>query len=62
MRIAATALGLAMLGAAGQSWGKAAEAVTLAADDLHIFAELPPGFADPRPGVAPGRVEPFSYS
>jgi enterochelin esterase-like enzyme len=74
MRIAAAALGLAMLGAAGQSPAEGAQAVTpdraradfarpvtLAADDVRIFAEPPPGFADPRPGVAAGRVEPFSY-
>jgi enterochelin esterase-like enzyme len=77
MRIAAAALGhaalcLAVLAAAGPAQGT--EAVTpdraranfarpivLQSDDVRIFAEPPSGFADPKPGVASGRVEPFSY-
>jgi enterochelin esterase-like enzyme len=38
-----------------------ARPVVLASDDVRAFAEPPAGFADPRPGVAAGRVEEFRY-
>lgn len=38
-----------------------ARAVVLAHDDVRAFPEPPAGFADLRPGVAPGRVEAFGY-
>ncbi|KQV55581.1 enterochelin esterase [Pelomonas sp. Root1217] len=36
--------------------------ITLAADDVRAFPAPPAGFADPRPGVAPGRIEELSYA
>jgi enterochelin esterase-like enzyme len=38
-----------------------ARAATLAPDDQRAFAPAPAGFADPRPGVAQGRLEAFGY-
>lgn len=74
MRIAGHLLGLALLGACVVAPVQATEAVTperaranfarpivLAADDVRVFAAPPAGFSDTRPGVAPGRIEPFSY-
>lgn len=39
-----------------------ARPVILAPDDVRAFAAPPAGFADPRPGVAAGRVEEFGYA
>jgi enterochelin esterase-like enzyme len=36
--------------------------ITLAADDVRAFPAPPAGFADPRAGVAPGRIEELSYA
>jgi len=39
-----------------------ARSVTLAPDDVRAFPAPPAGFADPRAGVAAGRIEEFSYA
>ncbi|MFG6488490.1 alpha/beta hydrolase [Roseateles sp. BYS78W] len=39
-----------------------ARPVTLAPDDVRAFPAPPAGFADPRPGVAAGRIEEFGYT
>jgi enterochelin esterase-like enzyme len=35
--------------------------ISLAPDDVRAFPAPPPGFADPAPGVAPGRIEDLRY-
>ncbi|HEY8880595.1 MAG TPA: alpha/beta hydrolase-fold protein [Roseateles sp.] len=39
-----------------------ARPVTLGPDDVRAFPAPPAGFADPRPGVATGHIEEFSYA
>ena len=38
-----------------------ARPISLAPDDVRAFPAPPPGFADPTPGVAPGRIEDLRY-
>jgi len=38
-----------------------ARPISLAPDDVRAFPAPPPGFADPAPGVAPGRIENLHY-
>jgi enterochelin esterase-like enzyme len=47
---------------AGQARANFARTIVLAPDDQRAFAAAPPGFADARPGVAPGRIDSFAYT
>jgi enterochelin esterase-like enzyme len=61
---ATSAPSLAQQGAAGnpeQLRIGLARPLVLEPDDVRAFAAAPPGFDDTRPGVAPGRVEAFTY-
>lgn len=61
----ATALGAAARDSQTTSPAQAridfARPISLAPDDVRAFPAPPPGFADPAPGVAPGRIENLRY-